>query len=204
LVAGCAFHPLSAEWDTLPSEDRETRAIETIRRALAERAARIPGHHGIVENEVLLVDRRVAVYRPYREQPREDPPRGNLAVLLLEDIIGLERRVLYDFPSHPEDLSIYLQRKSPSVWGVQAKEPFLSALFSQAKLGAPTLFFRQRSQKTYERLEAALQYLLSLPHPQDGVGVAVESILRLSVEEGRDRAAFEREVLDAVAEDRAE
>lgn len=205
LVACCASqHPLGAEWESLPLEEREARAIETVRTVLAQRGARIPRRPGIEENEVLFVDRRLAIYAPCRERPGADVPPRNLSVLLFQDITGLERRVLYDFPSHPEDLSIYLWRQSPSVWGVQANEPLLSPLLSRIGLGDPALLLPQRPGETYWRLDAALEYLLSLPRPREGPGLAVEKILRHSVEEKRDRARFEAEVLATLEEYLAE
>jgi hypothetical protein len=205
LFTGCAFHhPLGAEWEGLPIEGKEARAIEAVRTAIAQRGGRIPGRPGAEENQVLLVDRRLAVYRPCCERPGADVSPGNLAVLLFQDIVGLERRVVYDFPSHPEDLSIYLRRKSPSVWGVGADESLLSPLLSRVGRGGAVLLLPHRPRETYWRLEAALEYLLSLPRPREGVGLAVEGILRQSVEEKRERERFETDVLAALREHLAE
>jgi hypothetical protein len=201
LVACCASqHPLGAGWESLPLDEKEARAVETVRAALAQRGARIPRRPGIEENEVLFVDRRLAVFAPCRERRGADAPPRNLSVLLFQDIAGLERRVLYDFPSHPEDLSIYLRSESPSVWGVQAHEFLLSAFVSRIGLGGPVLLLPQRPAETYWRLDAALEYLLSLPRPREGPGPAVEKILRHSVEEKRDRATFQAEVSTALEE----
>jgi hypothetical protein len=200
LVCCASQHPLGAEWESLPLDERETRAIETVRTVLAQRGARIPRRPGVYENEVLFVDRRLAVFAPSRELSGTDVPPGNLSVLLFQDIAGLERRVLYDFPSHPEDLSIYLRSESPSVWGVQAHEFLLSAFASRIGVGGPVLLLPQRPAETYRRLDAALEYLLSLPRPTDGPGPAVERILRHAAEEKRGRARFEAEVLAALEE----
>jgi hypothetical protein len=201
LFTGCAFHhPLGTEWEGLPVEGREARAIEAVRTALAQRGGRIPGRPGAEENQVLFVDRRLAVYRSCCEELGADLSPGNLAVLLFQDIVNLERRVVYDFPSHPEDLSIYLRRKSPSVWGVQADESLLSPLLSRVGRGGAVLLLPRRPRETYSRLEAALEFLLSLPRPREGVGPTVEAILRQSVEEKRDRAGFEAEVLAALGD----
>jgi hypothetical protein len=182
----------------LPVEVREARAVETVRTALAQRGSRIPDRPGAEENQVLFVDRHLAIYRPCCEQAGAEVPPGNLAVLLLQDIVGLERRVLYDFPSHPEDLSIHLRHKSPSVWGVQADESLLSPLLSRVGRGGAVLLLPRRPRETYRRLEAALEYLLSLPRPREGLGLAVERILRRSAEERRDRGRFRAEVLAAL------
>jgi hypothetical protein len=199
LLTGCAFHhPLGAGWEDLPAEGREAGAIEVVRTALAQRGGRIPGRPGSEENEVLFVGGRLAIYRPCCEQSGADVSPGNLAVLLFQDIVSLQRRVVYDFPSHPEDLSIYLRWKSPSAWGVRADESLLSPLLSRVRLGGALLLLPQRPRETYRRLEAALEYLLSLPRPPEGIERAVEGILRQSVEEKRDRARFELDVLAAL------
>jgi hypothetical protein len=205
LVTGCGFHhPLGADWEGLPIEGRETRAIEAVRTTLAQRGGRIPGRAGAEESQVLFVDRRLAIYGPCCEQSGAEVSPGNLAVLLFQDILRLERRVVYDFPSQPEDLSIYLRRKSPSVWGVQADESLLSPLLSKVGRGGAVLLLPQRPRETYRRLEAAFECLLSLPRPREGPGLAVEGILRQSVEEERNRGRFEAEVLAALGEYLAE
>jgi hypothetical protein len=199
LLTGCGFHhPLGAGWEDLPAEGREAGAIEAVRTALAQRGARIPDRPGSEENEVLFVGRRLAVYRPCCGQSGADASPGNLAVLLFQDIVSVQRRVVYDFPSHPEDLSIYLRWKSPSAWGVRAEGSLLSPLLSRLGRGGAVLLLPQRPRETYRRLEAALKYLLSLPRPPEGVERAVEGILRQSVEEERSRAAFEADVLAAL------
>jgi hypothetical protein len=201
LVACCASqHPLGAEWGSLPLEEREARAIETVRTALAQREAKVPRRPRIEENEVLYVGRRLAIFTPFRERAEADVPPTNLSVLLFQDITGLERRVLYDFPSHPEDLSIYLRSGSLSVWGVQANVPPLSSLLSSIGVGGPVLLLPRRPGETYWRLDSALEYLLSLPRPREGVGVVAEKILRQSVEEQRGRARFEAELTAALEE----
>ena len=193
-------HPLGAGWESLPLDEREASAIETVRTALAQRGARIPRRPGVEENLVLFVDRRLAVFAPRLERSGKDALPGNLSVLLFQDIAGLERRVLYDFPSHPEDLSIYLRSESPSVWGVQAHDFLLSAFVSRIGLAGPVLLLSQRPAETYRRLDAALEYLLSLQRPTEGPGPAVERILRHAAGETRDRARFEAEVLAALEE----
>lgn len=199
LLAGCGFHhPLGAGWEDLPAEGRETAAIEAVRTALAQRGGRIPGRPGSQENEVLFVGRRLAIYRPCCGQSDAEASPGNLAVLLFRDIVRLERRVVYDFPSQPEDLSIYLRWKSPSAWGVRAEGSLLSPLLSRVRRGGAVLLLPQRPRDTYRRLEAALEYLLSLPPPPEGVERAVEGILRQSFQEERDRARFEADVLAAL------
>jgi hypothetical protein len=199
LVVSCAIHhPLSADWEHLSTAEREAEAIETVRAALAERGGKIPGRPGVVENDVLFVDRRLAVFRPCCKQP------GNLAVLLFRDVTGLERRVVYDFPSEPEDLSVHLRRQSPSVWGVQAEESLLSPVLSRVGLGDAVLLLPRRPRDTYRRLEAALEYLLSLPRRREGPGPVIEEILRRSAEQKRDRSGFEAKVLAALGEHRAE
>lgn len=198
-LAGCAsHHPLGDDWQDLSLEARESRAIETLRITLAERGARIPGKPGTEENQVLFVDRRLAVYRSCCLQSGESESPGALAVLLLDDILRLERRVLLDLPSQPEDLSIYLRRKSPSAWAVQAHESLTSPLLSKVGLEGPVLLLPQRPHRTYWRLKSALEYLLSLPRPRQGVGPAVEQILRQTVEQEPDRASFETKVLTAL------
>jgi hypothetical protein len=198
-LAGCAsHHPLGDDWQGLTLEDREVRAIETLRTTLAERGARIPDHPGTEENQVLFADRRLAVYRPCCQQSGASPPPGSLAVLLLEDILRLERRVLLDLPSQPEDLSIYLRRESPSAWAVQAYESLTSPLLSKIGLEGPILLLPQRPNRTYWRLKSALEYLLALPPPRQGVGPTVERILRQTVEHEPDRASFEAKILAAL------
>jgi hypothetical protein len=198
-LAGCAsHHPLGDDWQSLTAETREARAIETLRTALAERGARIQGRPGAEENQVLFVDRRLAVYRPCCRQSGANASPGDLAVLLLEDILRLERRVLVDLPSQPEDLSIYLRRKSPSAWAVQAPESLLSPLLARVGVEGPVLLLPQRPRETYWRLKAALEHLLALPRPRQGVGPTVERILRQTVEHEPDRASFAAKVLAAL------
>jgi hypothetical protein len=201
LVTSCTVHhPLDAEWKNLTVEAREARAIEAVRLALAKRGARIPDRPGTEENEVLFIDRRLAVYRTCRQQSARDVSRRNLAVLLFRDIRRLERRVVYDFPSQPEDLSIYLRRGSPSVWGVGAHESLLSPLLSRVDLEDPALLLPQRPRGAYRRLEAALGYLLSLPLPLEGPGQAVARSLRRADREELHRARFEMEVLEHISD----
>lgn len=201
LLACCtAQHPLGADWQSLPIEAREARAIETVRGILAERGSRIPGRPGEKANDVLFVDRRVAVYRPCCRGSGADQPTASLSVLAFEDILRVERRVVYDFPSQPEDLSIYLQRGSPSVWGVRAPESLLSPLLSKVGLEGPALLLPQRPRDTYWRFKAALEHLLSLPRRQRGVGPTVERILRQAIAGPGSRAALEADVLAALAE----
>ena len=201
LLLACASpHPLGADWQSLPVEARETRATETVRSVLAERGSKIPGRPGSEESQVLFVDRRLVVYRPCCAQSGAEVSAGNLAVLLFHDIQRLERRVVYDFPSQPEDLSIYLRWKSPSVWGVRAHSSILTPLLSRVGLEGPVLLLPQRPRETYRRLKAALEYLLTLPRPREGAGATVEEILRQAAEDDRDPPTFEAEVLAALGD----
>jgi hypothetical protein len=193
-VGGCAGHPLAAEWVDLSGEEREARALETVGSAFAERGSRTSGCPGEPENKIIFADRRLIVFRPLEggpAGPRAGVPGPRVRVLLFRDISGIERRVLYDFPGQPEDLSLYLLRGAPSAHGVFADR----SLLSRIGLGWPILHLRSRPRGTHRRLRAALEYLLALPRPVEGPSPAIEKLMRRLAGGEVDRGGFEEGVL---------
>lgn len=167
LVCGCALQPLGRDWDTEKPCTKEEKAIAVVSEIFRDRSCFLPHRPSYQDHDIVFVDKRAIVYRPVAK-------KSPLYILFFADISSIEAFNHLEYPSQPQTLRCYLKRGSLSSQSSSVDVPLLFSVY----LDSAVVELPLRAKDSKMRLQAAMEYLLSLRAGKGDISTVVKKIIR--------------------------